>query len=151
MHKCLAFVFEHAGGDGCFGMEDARSVGPVTAFGVGCTIHDTVYLRPADGTGAHRTGFDGDIEGRIGDVFAADGLCGRRDSLHLRVGGDITQGLGEVVPTTDDLILRDDDIYLFLLLLDYNYSQTQLVYHILFRVIQVVLLLDLTFIRTLLI
>ena len=90
-------------------MEDTRGVGLVAAFGIGCPIDDSAYLSPADGACTHRTGLDRDIERRVRQVLAAKCLGSRRDGLYLRVGGDVGEGLGEVMPTTDDPVLQNDD------------------------------------------
>ena len=90
-------------------MEGARGVGLVASRGVGCAIDDPAYLRPADGACAHGAGFDGDVKGCIGKVLAAECLARGCDGLYLRVGGDVSECLSEVVSATDDLVLRNDD------------------------------------------
>ena len=89
-------------------MESARGVYGVAALGIGCSIDDSAYLRPADGSCAHRARFDGDVESSVRQVFAAESFCGRRDGLYLRVSGDIGERLCEVVSATDYLILADN-------------------------------------------
>ena len=52
-------------------LEGMRGIGLVAAFHVGSTIDDAWNLRPPDGTGTHRAGLDGDVEGAFGQVFAS--------------------------------------------------------------------------------
>ena len=109
LHKGAALVGEDAGSDGCLGVESARRIGGVAAFGIGCTVDDAAYLCPTDGARAHSAGFDGDIESSIGQVLAAKRLCSGRDGLNLRMSGDVGKRLGEVMTATDDASLGDDD------------------------------------------
>ena len=90
-------------------MESAGSEGLIAALGVGSTVDDAFYLRPTDGTSAHSTGFDGDVERGIGEILASEHLRCSSDGLYLRVSCDIGEGLSEVVSTTDDTVVGDDD------------------------------------------
>ena len=102
-------MFEDTCRDGCFRVKDPRGIDGVAAFGIGCAVHDAFYLRPSDGSCAHGTGFNRDVEGCVREVFASERLCGGGNGLYLRVGGDVGKGLGEIISPSDDLVLADDD------------------------------------------
>lgn len=90
-------------------MQGLRCEERVAAFGVGCSINESRHLCPADSAGAHDAGFDGDIEGTVGEVLAAQCLRGCRDSLYLGMCGNVLEGLGEVMSPSYYLPLADDD------------------------------------------
>ena len=81
----------------------------IAALGIGCAVDDTAYLRPANCARTHRARLNGDVECSLGHVFASQRLCRSGDSLYLCVRRDIGECLGEIVSTTDDLVLADDD------------------------------------------
>lgn len=85
------------------------SIEGIAALGIGGTIDDSVYLGPAEGSGAHHAGFDGDIEGAALEIFSTEKVGGRGDGLHLGMGGDIVEGFGEVGGAGDDAVATHDD------------------------------------------
>ena len=109
LHEGATLIGENAGGNGSFRVKSAGRIGSVAAFGIGCAIDDAAYLRPTDSAGAHSAGFNGDIEGSIGQVLASERLRSGSDSLDLRVRGDVGKRLGEVVSSADDTSFGDDD------------------------------------------
>ena len=70
-----------------------------TALIVGSTINYAGNLGPPYRSGTHGAGFNGDIECAVGKVFAAKSIGSGSDGLHLGMGGDIAERLGEIVGT----------------------------------------------------
>ena len=98
-HELTALVFEDTTDDFGLRVHGPGGVELETTFHVVRTIDDAGDLGPADGTGTHHAGFDGDVEGTLRQVFPSEGVGGGGDGLHLSVGGDVAEGLGEVVGT----------------------------------------------------
>ena len=96
-HELTALVFKNTTDDFCLRVHRPRSVFVITTLLVGRTIDDTGDLRPANGTGTHRTGFDGDVERTLRQVFPAKGIGSSGDGLHLGMGGDIAEGLRQIM------------------------------------------------------
>lgn len=71
----------------------------IASFFISTAIDYARNLCPAYCTSTHRAGFDGNIEGAVGEVFAAQRVGSSRNGLHLSMGGDITKCLGQVVCT----------------------------------------------------
>ena len=71
LHELAAFLFKDTGGNNTTGMKGVGGEIGVAALGVATAIDDTGNLAPAKGSGTHGTGFDGDVEGAVGEVFAA--------------------------------------------------------------------------------
>ena len=68
-----------------------------TALIVGSTINYAGYLGPPYRTGTHGAGLNGDIECAVGKVFAAKGIGSSGDGLHLGMGRNIAERLGEIM------------------------------------------------------
>ncbi len=96
-HKLTALVFKDTTDDFCLRVHRPRSVFVVATLLVGRAIDDTWDLRPADGTRTHRTGLDSNVEGTLRQVFPTKGIGSSGDGLHLGMGGDIAEGLRQVV------------------------------------------------------
>lgn len=109
LHEGFAFFFEDAACDGAFGMEGVGSVALEAAFLVVGSIDEAAYLCPSDGSGAHGAGLDSDVEGALRQVFATELVGCHGDGLHLGMGGDVVEGLGEVVGACDDAVATHDD------------------------------------------
>ena len=71
LHKLTAFLFEDASGNGTTGMEGVGGEIGVATLGVATAIDDAGNLTPSESSGTHGTGFDGDVEGAVGEVFSA--------------------------------------------------------------------------------
>ena len=71
LHELAALVFKDAGGNGTTGMEGVRGEVGVASLGVATAIDDTGNLTPTEGSGTHSTGFDGDVEGAVDEVFTS--------------------------------------------------------------------------------
>ena len=86
-------------------MEGTRCQQMKTALVIRSTINYAGYLGPPYRTGTHGAGLNGDIECAVGKVFAAKGIGCGGDGLHLGMGGDIAERLGEIVSTRNDTVL----------------------------------------------
>ena len=71
LHELAAFVLEDASGNGTTGMEGVGGEIGVAALGIATAIDDARNLTPSEGSSTHGTGFDGDVDGAVGKVFAA--------------------------------------------------------------------------------
>ena len=91
------------------GMKSMRGEVGVAALGVATTVDNAGYLTPSEGSGTHGAGFDGDVEGAVGEVFATEFVGSHGDGLHLGMGGDVVEGLSEVVGSGNDAVLANDD------------------------------------------
>ena len=72
LHQFAAVGFKDATGNDGLGVEGTGGIELVAALLVGRTIDDTGNLCPADGSGTHRAGLDGDVEGAVGEILATD-------------------------------------------------------------------------------
>ena len=104
-----------AGGDWCrrmlggmrgCGGYDATAIAILFVIG---SIDDPSDLAPIEGSGAHETGFYGDVDGGVGKVFAAKEVEGGSEGDDLCVGGAIVEPFCLVVSAGDDLVAEDDD------------------------------------------
>lgn len=68
----------------------------IASFLVTGTKDQPAHLGPSQGPGAHHTGFYGDVNRTLVEVFAAQLVGGCRDGLHLGMGRHIIEQLGEV-------------------------------------------------------
>ena len=109
LHQLAAVGFKDAGGDGSLGMEGVRCEEVIAALIIRSTIDDTGYLGPPYRTSTHGTGLHSDIEGAVSEILATEGVGSSGDGLHLGMGGDIAEGLGQVMGTTDDAVLTNHD------------------------------------------
>ena len=109
LHQLAAVGGEDAADDGGFGVQGAGGILAVAALGVVAAVNDAGHLGPAQGSGAHGARFDGDVEGAVGKVLAAEGVGSGGDGLHLGVGGDVVERLRQVVGTGHDALMADDD------------------------------------------
>ena len=71
LHKLTAFLFKDAGGNGTTGMESVGGKIGIAALGIATAKDNAWNLTPTKGSGTHSAGFDGDVEGAVGKVFAA--------------------------------------------------------------------------------
>src|SRR5580692_7104953 len=72
-------------------------------------IDDFPDLTPVEGAGAHQAGFDGDVQGGVGEVFAAQIIEGGGKGDDLRVRGAIVEAFGLIVAAGDDAVVLNDD------------------------------------------
>lgn len=86
-----------------------RGDGGVAALGVGCADDDAAHLGPRYRSGAHEARLYCDVKGAAGEIFAAEGLGGGGEGLHLGVGGHVGKRLGEVVAAAHDGAARPYD------------------------------------------
>ena len=75
-----------------------------TALIVGSTIDYARNLGPPYSTSTHGAGLNGDIKCAVGEVFAAKGIGSSGDGLHLGMGRNIAECLGEIVGAGYDAI-----------------------------------------------
>lgn len=98
LHQMGTFVGEHSTYYLCTGMKGGAScICGITSLRVASAINHSPYLGPGERPGTHQAWLYGDIESALLQVFSAERLRGGCDGLHLGVGGDIGQSLGEVV------------------------------------------------------
>lgn len=71
LHKLTAFLFKDAGGNGTTGMKSVGGKIGIAALGIATAKDNAWNLTPTKGSGTHSAGFDGDVEGAVGKVFAA--------------------------------------------------------------------------------
>ena len=76
-----------------------------TALIVGSTIDYAGNLGPPYRAGTHGAGLNGDIECAVGKVLATKGIGSSGDGLHLGMGGNIAERLGEIVGARNDAVL----------------------------------------------
>ena len=76
-----------------------------TALIIRSTINYAGYLSPAYSTSTHGARLNGDIKCAVGEVFAAKGIGSSGDGLHLGMGRNIAERLGEIVSTRNDTVL----------------------------------------------
>ena len=108
-HQRTGFVGQDTAGDGRLGMEHAGGIHVVAALRVVGAVDQPAQLRPTQRTGAHGARLDGDIERAFVQILAAQRAGCGGDGLHLGMGGDVGQCLGEVVRAGDDAAAADDD------------------------------------------
>ena len=109
LHEGSTFFFEDSAGDGAFRMEGVGGEALEPPLLVVGTIDEAAYLCPSDGSGAHSARLHGDVERALGQVFASELVGSHRDGLHLGMGGDVDEGLGQVVGSGNDAIAACDD------------------------------------------
>jgi len=90
-------------------MHSSRGVCVIASFLVGTAIDDTGYLGPSYRSGTHRAGFNGDVEGAVGEVLATQRVGCSSNGLHLGMSRDIAKGFCKVVRAGDDTILAHHD------------------------------------------
>src|SRR4028119_454426 len=76
----------------------------VAGLGVGGGIDEAVEAGGVDGAGAHRTGFEGCVEGAAREAPAAQGVRGLADGEEFGVGGWVAGGLAFVRGDGEDLV-----------------------------------------------
>ena len=89
-----------------WGHLDTAAVAVLVVVG---SVDDAADLAPVEGAGAHEAGFYGDIDGGVGEVFAAEEIEGGGEGDDLRVRGAIGEAFGLVVTACDDTVVEDDD------------------------------------------
>lgn len=85
-------------------VESANGAG----LGVADAEDDARNAGQDDGPGAHRAGFEGDVERGAEEPPVAHGLGGLGDGDHFGVGGGVVQRLALVVGPGDDAAVADD-------------------------------------------
>ncbi len=73
-HQLAAFLFEYAKGHNGLGMQRCplgSIVREETSFSIRCTVDDSPYMRPTQGSGTHRTRFDGDIQRAVRQILSS--------------------------------------------------------------------------------
>jgi len=73
------------------------------------SVDDPSDLAPVESAGAHKTGFYGDVDGGVGQIFAAEEIEGGGEGDDLGVGGAIVESFRLVVSAGDDPATEDDD------------------------------------------
>lgn len=73
------------------------------AFGIVCTIDEAIDASLQHGSGAHRAGLDGDVDGHPCEAVIAQSRRGRPQGHYLGVRGGIAAADGAVAGARDDL------------------------------------------------
>ena len=113
-----ALVGEEAGGEfdlvvelGVVHYGEDRAAG--AGFGVGGPVDEAGYAGVEDGSGAHGTGFQGDVEGAAAllgeDAVVGERLAGGAEGYDLGVGGGVGVAEDAVVAAADDFAGGGDD------------------------------------------
>ncbi len=71
--------------------KDAGALGNTAGFGIACAIVEPGHAGRRDGSGAHRTGFQRDVECMVDQPFGSGSGTGRADRQYLRMGRRIVQ------------------------------------------------------------
>lgn len=71
--------------------EHTRAVLDATAFGIGCRIIEPAQARVGNRGGAHRAGFERNVEIAIADALRAQLFASDADCQHLGMGGGIVE------------------------------------------------------------
>ena len=90
-------------------MHGLRGIGMIAPLFVETAIDNAGNLCPADGTGTHHTGLDGDVERAFCEILAAQQVGCRGDGLHLCVGCDVAECFRQVVTAGNDAVFAHHD------------------------------------------
>ena len=78
-----------------------------TALGIAGAVNDAGDAGMDEGTGAHGTGLEGDVEGGGGEAIVAGALTGGAQGANLGVGAGVMGGDGAVPARAQDLTRGD--------------------------------------------
>lgn len=97
-------------------VEDAEDRTACAGLGVGCGVDKAADTGVEDGTGAHGTWLEGDVEGAapvfvflIDQAIVAEGARGVAESDDLCVGGGVVIAQNTVLTAGEDLAVEGDD------------------------------------------
>lgn len=107
-HQAAAFLMQKPHGPGCFGMQE-RTVKGVAPLRVRSPGHNSPYLAPKQGPGAHHAGFKRHIEGAFVEVFGAELVGGGGDRLHFGMSCRVVELLATVMTPPDNFTTVDND------------------------------------------
>lgn len=108
VHQLGAFFGQYAAAHFRFGMVRRRDEASGASFGIVRAVDDFAELTPEAGSGAHRTGFDGDVEPAFVQVFSAHGSGRSRDGLHFGMRRRVGERLHQIVPSAYDPVAEYD-------------------------------------------
>lgn len=109
LHEGSAFLLKHACSNFGFRVKSLWCVDVKSALVVACTVNHSLYLCPADGSGAHGARLNGYVERAVGEILAAHEVLGSRYGLHFGVCSYVAQRFGKVVGTRNYAVVTHDD------------------------------------------
>ena len=90
-------------------VHDGEDAAAGSGLGVGGGVDEATDAGVEDGSGAHGTGFEGDVEGAVVEAVVAEVKASLAEGYDLGMGGGVVVAEDPVLAAGDDLVVVDDD------------------------------------------